>query len=69
MRIYVIHFMLICLKPCNLQGACVADYSYAKTRAEELQKFIHHPECFAMLLSKEGVRFGSLYMDEGYFPI
>jgi len=35
-------------------GACVADYSYAKTRAEELQKFIHHPECFAMLLSKEG---------------
>ncbi|KAL9186138.1 hypothetical protein ACHAXT_005376 [Thalassiosira profunda] len=35
-------------------GACVADYSYAKTRTEELQKFIHHPECFVMLLSKQG---------------
>ena len=35
-------------------GACVADYSYGGTRAQELQKFIHNPDCFVMLLSKQG---------------
>eukprot|EP00804_Cyclotella_cryptica_P023714 CCRYP_017271-RB/>CCRYP_017271-RB protein AED:0.03 eAED:0.03 QI:232/1/1/1/0.75/0.77/9/691/1469 len=35
-------------------GACVADYSYAGTRSQELHKFIHEPECFVMLLSKQG---------------
>jgi len=35
-------------------GACVADYSYGGTRAQELDKFIHNPECFVMLLSKQG---------------
>lgn len=35
-------------------GACIADYSYGGTRSQELAKFIHHPECFAMLLSKQG---------------
>lgn len=35
-------------------GACVADYSYGGTRSQELQKFIHQPECFVMLLSKQG---------------
>ena len=35
-------------------GACVADYSYGGTRTQELQKFIHQPECFVMLLSKQG---------------
>lgn len=37
-----------------LQGACVADYSYGGTRTQELHKFIHRPECFVMLLSKQG---------------
>jgi hypothetical protein len=37
-----------------VKGACVADYSYGGTRAQELQKFIHSPECFVMLLSKQG---------------
>jgi len=32
----------------------VADYSYGGTRAQELQKFIQSPECFVMLLSKQG---------------
>jgi len=35
-------------------GACVADYSYGGTRAQELDKFIHNSECFVMLLSKQG---------------
>jgi SNF2 family DNA or RNA helicase len=35
-------------------GACVADYSYGGTRTQELQKFIYQPECFVMLLSKQG---------------
>jgi SNF2 family DNA or RNA helicase len=35
-------------------GACVADYSYGGTRSQELHKFIHQPECFVMLLSKQG---------------
>lgn len=35
-------------------GACVADYSYGGTRTEELQKFVHDPNCFVMLLSKQG---------------
>ena len=35
-------------------GACVADYSYGGTRAQELQKFINNPNCFVMLLSKQG---------------
>ena len=35
-------------------GACVADYSYGGTRAQELHKFIHNPDCFVMLLSKQG---------------
>lgn len=38
----------------DIQGACVADYSYGGTRAQELQKFINSPECFVMLLSKQG---------------
>ncbi len=32
----------------------MADYSYGGTRAQELQKFIQSPECFVMLLSKQG---------------
>ncbi|KAL7538788.1 hypothetical protein ACHAXR_010846 [Thalassiosira sp. AJA248-18] len=35
-------------------GACVADYSYARTRSQELQKFIQSADCFVMLLSKQG---------------
>lgn len=35
-------------------GACVADFSYGGTRTQELQKFIHDPQCFIMLLSKQG---------------
>jgi len=35
-------------------GACVADYSYARGRSQELHRFIHEPDCFVMLLSKQG---------------
>jgi SNF2 family DNA or RNA helicase len=35
-------------------GACVADFSYGGTRSQELAKFIHDPQCFVMLLSKQG---------------
>ena len=38
----------------SFQGACIADFSYGGTRAQELQKFIHDPGCFVMLLSKQG---------------
>ena len=47
--------MLIIFYPSfDTKGACVADYSYGGTRAQELQKFIQSPECFVMLLSKQG---------------
>ena len=32
----------------------MADFSYGGTRAQELKKFIKQPECFVMLLSKQG---------------
>lgn len=32
----------------------MADYSFGGTRNQELQKFIHSPDCFVMLLSKQG---------------
>ena len=40
----------------SLKGACVADFSFAGARNQELelQKFIQSPECFVMLLSKQG---------------
>ena len=36
------------------KGGCVADFSYAASRKQELHKFIHQPQCFVMLLSKQG---------------
>jgi len=35
-------------------GACVADFAFGGTRSQELAKFIHDPQCFVMLLSKQG---------------
>uniref|UniRef100_A0A7S2KSK3 Uncharacterized protein n=1 Tax=Skeletonema marinoi TaxID=267567 RepID=A0A7S2KSK3_9STRA len=35
-------------------GTCVADYAFGGTRSQELSKFIHDPQCFVMLLSKQG---------------
>lgn len=35
-------------------GACVADFAFSGTRSQELTKFIHDPQCFVMLLSKQG---------------
>ncbi len=35
-------------------GTCVADFAFSGTRSQELSKFIHDPQCFVMLLSKQG---------------